>query len=239
MLVRRRGAAAAAASSFILILVGLVSALLTFRLLTERWILRRSLIQRVHCPDVQSSPPSQWDLALSSPAVRMRNDRCHPSQPPSSSSSSGGIALAFSLVVHRDPGILEANLELLFAPRHSVCILVDPKASPLVQATVASLVSCYHRRYPNSSVFLVSHPEPIYWGHISLLNSDLTCLAMLLARNKEWRYYLNLAGSELATLSGKDLPDHIETRLRGGSYVESHPLEDLARIRNKFFLNKR
>ncbi len=63
-----------------------------------------------------------------------------------------------------------------------------------------ALIPVNVRRYPNATFFMVPDPQSIYWGHISLLDADMRCLELLLEKNSEWKYYINLAGSELPSL---------------------------------------
>ncbi len=46
-------------------------------------------------------------------------------------------------------------------------------------------------------MWIAPNATEVYWAHISLLEADLKCLELLLDKDKDWQYYLNLAGSEL------------------------------------------
>jgi hypothetical protein len=84
----------------------------------------------------------------------------------------------------------------------------------------------------------VPDPDPVYWGHMSLLNSDLRCLKLLLAQDKEWKYYMNLAGSEMLGVPIEVMEQMIDQRLQGGSYAISNIL-DPKRIKYKYMIGNR
>ena len=44
-----------------------------------------------------------------------------------------------------------------------------------------------------------SNPVSTYWGHISLVESDLKCFESLESEFSNWTHVMNLAGSELPT----------------------------------------
>ena len=77
--------------------------------------------------------------------------------------------LAFSHTIHQQPGILEVFLALTFRPGDSHCFHIDPKSSDTTTKAMESIISCYNQRYPNTTMFAVPHPVPVYWGHFSIL----------------------------------------------------------------------
>ena len=105
--------------------------------------------------------------------------------------------MAFSFVVHKNPGLFEILLHLTFRPYNSYCIYIDYKASEDIKKAYQSLVDCYQSHFPNTTIFIFPKPAEVYWGHYTLLNADLRCLEALHERNQEWEYYANLAGTEL------------------------------------------
>lgn len=82
--------------------------------------------------------------------------------------------LAFSHSIHQQVGILEVFLALTFRPRDSHCFHIDPKASDATTKAMESIIGCYNQRYPNTTMFAVPHPIPVYWGHFSVL--EVSCL---------------------------------------------------------------
>ncbi len=62
---------------------------------------------------------------------------------------------------------------------------------------LAFLYTFYRKQYSDAKIFVAPSRKEIYWGHISLLEADLACHELLYSRHDEWKFYLNLAGSEL------------------------------------------
>ena len=74
------------------------------------------------------------------------------------------------------------------------------------------------------SIFQVKDPAPVYWGHISLLEADLTCLRLLLRSNGRWKFYLNLSGSELPRFSVEQMEAMLSSAAANRSLVGSWPM---------------
>ena len=84
---------------------------------------------------------------------------------------------------------LELLLAKIYRPHNTYCLHVDPRAGPAFTETVQRIAGCYSRRARGGpgAVFLVDGAAPVHWGHISLLQADLRCLAELLTRDTTWR----------------------------------------------------
>ena len=65
-------------------------------------------------------------------------------------------------------------------------------------------VTCYVQ-YPRSYIYQSSESTEVYWGHSSILEAELLCLSDLLNNNRSWHYAINLAGSEMMSISNKKL----------------------------------
>ena len=96
---------------------------------------------------------------------------------------------------------------------------MDPKAGPDFRLGVEKLVQCYKNDYPESFIFLVKEEDsfPVFWGHNSLLKSDLMCMSILLEKRRDWKYFLNLAGTEYPTMNSSAMEHFIDDKLRGRS----------------------
>ena len=97
--------------------------------------------------------------------------------------------MAFSYVVHKDPGLFEILLHLTFRPYNSYCIYIDYKASEDIKKAYQSLVDCYQSHFPNTTIFVFAQPAEVYWGHYTLLNADLRCLEALYEKNRFVIYF--------------------------------------------------
>ena len=115
--------------------------------------------------------------------------------------------LAFSHLVHHEIGVFEAFLAMYFRPTDMHCIYIDKKATDKVRKTVNRLLKCYREQFYESDeeayrhLFVHDESEVIVWGDSSILKADLACLRQLLINDKasktQWKYFFNLAGSEL------------------------------------------
>ena len=77
--------------------------------------------------------------------------------------------LAFSHSIHKQAGILEVHLALTFRPGDSHCFHIDQKARLKTTKAMESIISCYNQKFPNTTMFSVPRPVPVYWGHFSVL----------------------------------------------------------------------
>ena len=131
--------------------------------------------------------------------------------------------LAYFITAYTDARQLELLLATVFRPHNAYCIHVDSKADSVFVRTVKQLVECYRARYPGATIILPEDTVSVYWGHFSIVEAELTCLRALHRLGLDWRYAVNLAGSELQIFTNKEMvanlsgaPDQI--------YVESFPL---------------
>ena len=124
---------------------------------------------------------------------------------PQSDQKRQNFPLAFSHLVHHEIGILEAFLAVFFRTTDLHCIYLDKKAGEKTKAALNGLLNCYQKKFFHSEkegldrLFIHEGSEAIHWGHSSILKADLECLKQLLIKDKTtgWKYFLNLAGSEL------------------------------------------
>lgn len=102
-------------------------------------------------------------------------------------------SIAYSIVVYTDPTRVERLLRAIYHPDNTYCIHVDKKSSKDYYGQIENYAASL-----GLNVFLVPRPSSIdvKWGRISVLDADLICARLLLARNKNWRYWINLTGQE-------------------------------------------
>ena len=103
--------------------------------------------------------------------------------------------MAISYVVHDNVGLFELLFHINFRPHHTYCIYIDSKTSEDIQTVFKSILQCYQANFQN--IIIVNNTNPIYWGGYSQLNATLTCLRMLSKKSKDWKYFMNMAGTEL------------------------------------------
>jgi len=84
-------------------------------------------------------------------------------------------------------------------PQNYYCIHVDKKASAAVQAAVQAISGCF------DNVFIASHLESVYWGHISIIYAEMSCMRDLLLTSSKWKYFINLSGQMFPSHSNAEL----------------------------------
>lgn len=116
-------------------------------------------------------------------------------------SNPDGVPLAFSIVFHRELSVLATQLDMLVnGARHAFCIHVDAKVDPIIRDSVHRMANCYKQRYPGITIIVPNDTIPVYWGHFSLLESDLLCGRRLYDSNHDWKYMMSIAGTELPSV---------------------------------------
>ena len=107
---------------------------------------------------------------------------------------------------------------------------------------------CYREKFFESDeegskhIFIYENSNPTFWGHISILNADLACLRHIQFndRNRKvgWKYFFNLAGSELP-LKSEERAREILRGLEGDNGIiggYKMPISNLGRIKNPFYM---
>ena len=119
--------------------------------------------------------------------------------PATADESTLSLAVAHSL--HTQIGLFELQLALSYRPVDAHCVHIDLKADPKAEAAIRAIVRCYNHRFPNSTFVISRLRIPMFWGWASILDADLACLRILFERDKNWRYFLNPAGTEMPLVS--------------------------------------
>lgn len=120
--------------------------------------------------------------------------------------------LAFSILVYRNVDQFERLLRTIYRPHNIYCIHVDLKTSEENFYAVQAIVDCF----PN--VFLASKRYEVYWGHISLLYAELSCMNDLLRFS--WKYLINLSAQMFPLQSNKQIVKMLQN-LNGTNDVEA------------------
>ena len=167
--------------------------------------------------------------------VYLRSSVCDLDMPKFSvvSSAEKNFPLAYFITAFTDSRNFEQLLSIVFRPHNAYCIHVDPKADPLFINTVKQIIFCYKQLYPEAKLFLSSGSVPVYWGHFSIVEAELICLSDLLALDVQWKYAIDLAGSELVLLTNKEMVEFLSSSETPEIYVESFPLPEMNRVQRK------
>jgi hypothetical protein len=115
--------------------------------------------------------------------------------------------LAYSILFYRDADQLERLLRAIYAPQNIYCIHVDAKTPQMTRQSVLSLARCF----PN--VFVSSRMYDVWWGHITLLHAELSCMRDLL--QFDWLYMVNMAAQMFPLRTNHEIVKI--TKLLGGA----------------------
>ncbi|XP_064598321.1 beta-1,3-galactosyl-O-glycosyl-glycoprotein beta-1,6-N-acetylglucosaminyltransferase-like [Liolophura sinensis] len=99
--------------------------------------------------------------------------------------------LAFSIVIHKSVEQFERLLRALYRPNNYYCVHVDRKASNAFHMAIKSLADCF------DNVFVAAKLEVVVYAGFTRLQADINCMQELRQNFSDWKYVLNLAGSEM------------------------------------------
>ncbi|CAG5103746.1 Oidioi.mRNA.OKI2018_I69.chr1.g917.t1.cds [Oikopleura dioica] len=132
-------------------------------------------------------------------------------------SSNADFPLAYSLVLHKNPGQAERLLRAIYSPDNVYCLHIDAKAPEDVFEDFEALASCF----PN--VFLAKKRESVYWASYERLQADLNCIEELLQHEVQWRYLINLCGEDFPLKSNSEIVNYLKSLYPRNS-IESYSM---------------
>ena len=125
---------------------------------------------------------------------------CRPlHRPRTVSSEELSYPLAFSILIHANVEQFDALLRTIYREHNHYCVHVDLKAPPELYESVVNRSKCV------SNIYLPSHRVNVSWGQFSVLEAERSCQAELLSRSTDWKYYLNLANSDIPLKTNHEL----------------------------------
>ena len=125
---------------------------------------------------------------------------CRPlHRPRTVSSEELSYPLAFSILIHANVEQFDALLRTIYREHNHYCVHVDLKAPPELYESVVNRSKCV------SNIYLPSHRVNVSWGQFSVLEAERSCQAELLRRSTDWKYYLNLANSDIPLKTNHEL----------------------------------
>lgn len=121
--------------------------------------------------------------------------RGYPSNPMSTEEAS--FSIAFSILVKGKANQVERLLRSIYAPQNYYCIHIDSKTDDDTKEAIRAVVSCF------DNVFIASRLDQVFWGHMSIILAEMTCLNDLL--QFPWKYYINLSGEMFPAHTNSEL----------------------------------
>lgn len=99
--------------------------------------------------------------------------------------------LAFTILIHSNLEQLNFLLRIIYRRFNYYCIHVDLK-TPLA---IYQAVKRYSKCVPN--IFLLEKRINVTWGKFAVLEAEYLCQQELLRQSSTWKYYFNLANSDI------------------------------------------
>ncbi|XP_029025168.1 beta-1,3-galactosyl-O-glycosyl-glycoprotein beta-1,6-N-acetylglucosaminyltransferase 4-like [Betta splendens] len=152
--------------------------------------------------------------------VRGYNDICV-------SDEEKNFPIAYSLVVHKHPWMVERLIRATYSPSNIYCIHYDLKSSAQFKAAMEGLAHCL----PN--VFIASKLEDVKYAGFTRLKADLNCLSDLLQSEVKWKYVINLCGQDFPLKPNIELVSELK-KLNGANMLETSQPSDIKKDRYAF-----
>ena len=109
------------------------------------------------------------------------------------------LPIAFGLTVYKGARLFERILQAIYMPHNVYCIHIDKKSSLVFRRAIQAMIRCL----PN--VFISSKSIDVVWGHISLVQTQLSCMEELLQSSVKWKYYISLVGQDFPLYDNKEI----------------------------------
>lgn len=97
--------------------------------------------------------------------------------------------IAYSIVAHKDPSQVERLIRSIYRTHNHYCIHIDLK-SPQMFKILEKYASCFE------NIILIKDRVDVTYAHYTRLLADLKCMDVLLKRNQQWKYLINLCGQD-------------------------------------------
>ncbi|XP_078000364.1 beta-1,3-galactosyl-O-glycosyl-glycoprotein beta-1,6-N-acetylglucosaminyltransferase-like [Glandiceps talaboti] len=137
--------------------------------------------------------------------------------------------LAFSILMYKSVHQVEQLLRTIYRPHNIYCIHVDKKAPSKLHIAMKAITSCF------DNVFIASHLTNVVWASISIVNAERYCQQDLLAKNKKWKYLINLTGQEFPLKTNLEIVQILK-QFKGQNDIITSGETDPRRTKYKYFV---
>ena len=135
--------------------------------------------------------------------------------------------IAFGLTVYKGARLFERILQAIYMPHNVYCIHIDKKSPEVFHRVVKAMTRCL----PN--VFLASKRMDVVWGHISVVQAQLSCMEEPLQSSMKWKYYISLIGQDFPLYDNRQIVAALK-RLHNLNSIGSIPIPTYNEERTKF-----
>ncbi|ESO90649.1 hypothetical protein LOTGIDRAFT_122925, partial [Lottia gigantea] len=118
------------------------------------------------------------------------------------------------ILMHEEIELLERLLRAIYRPSNFYFIHVDAKAPKSLLKAVSDITNCF------DNVHVTSRLVKVTWGQYSVFQADLNCMDDAL--KFDWKYFINLAGSEFPLKTNLELVTILKA-FNGASLVVGFP----------------
>ena len=148
--------------------------------------------------------------------------------------------LAFSIVMYGRTAQIVRLFKAIYRPHNVYCFHPDGKSDAEYVSKFRYLSKCL------DNVFVPQDLINVYWGHHSIMDAQMACLAELAhydVRNKyKWKYAINLCGTELPLRTNREMVRALKPLYQQGlSAIDQRYMDDRfrRRFRHKYVLNNK
>lgn len=124
--------------------------------------------------------------------------------------------LGFGIRMHKNVAQVEQLLRAIYMPQNVYCIYIDKKATQEIHQVMALISRCLR------NVFIASHVEDFIYTGFSPVGADLQCMQDMLNTTVQWKYFINVAGSEFPLKTNLEMV-RILKLLNGTNDIEQYP----------------
>ena len=105
----------------------------------------------------------------------------------------------------------------------SHCVHIDPSAPLKTRRALEGIIRCYQEKFPQANIFPAEFPIKVYWG-MNILEADLICMRQLLKLDREWKYFLNPASTEMPLMTIEETVNVLMAN--GKDILEVYPIPE-------------
>ena len=142
--------------------------------------------------------------------------------------------IAYIFVVYTNAGQVLRLLKTIYRPQNLYCIHPDTKKGKTFASFFKTITKCL------DNVFVASKPIRVYYGHHSIMDSQLLCMQDLVKYPvTRWKYAINLCGREVPVMTNREIVESLR-KLKGYTALNLKNLTPnfwTSRFRYKFRLN--
>ncbi|CAH1772515.1 unnamed protein product [Owenia fusiformis] len=113
--------------------------------------------------------------------------------------------IAYILSVHHNVEQVEFLLRNIYSSQNLYCIHLDKKSTESFQDAIQYIARCF------DNVMVSSKLENVVIGGPGRLKGEINCMRDLLNKDQQWKYAINLAGTDFPLKTKEEIVQHLKT----------------------------